>query len=342
MNHKQLLLTYVILLFGAFVSVAQNPIATLEHGGASKIFSGQGSLVEAYNASANGDRIYLSTGFFTPPPAIAKGIEITGAGHFPDSANVARRTFIMGGLQINKGADSLKLQGLYINGDINYDRDNSINYVSVIRCLLGNANFNSPSPLTNKNNCLYEDCFITGALHVYYGNNFKVKHCLINQYIGEVYSSSLIDGNIFFHPMDNLGTIYSSVIRNNIFLEDRNPYIFTNNGSTGNSIYNNVFVISNVNWGSNSSSDNYFGIPQSDIFVNQTGNSIDYTHIYHLKNPEKYIGTDGTQVGIYGGTTPFKEKGLPSNPQIIKKTIAEQTDANGNLKVDVTVKAQEY
>jgi hypothetical protein len=142
--------------------------------------------------------------------------------------------------------------------------------------------------------------------------------------------------------MDNLGTIYSSVIRNNIFLEDRNPYIFTNNGSTGNSIYNNVFVISNVNWGSNSSSDNYFGIPQSDIFVNQTGNSIDYTHNYHLKNPEKYIGTDGTQVGIYGGTTPFKEKGLPSNPQIIKKTIAEQTDANGNLKVDVTVKAQEY
>lgn len=90
-------------------AIAQVPVASLEHGENASVFYGQNSFVDAYNASANGDIIYLSTGFFNPPEHIGKSIKIIGAGHFPDSANVAKRTTILNGFNIFAGADSLLL-----------------------------------------------------------------------------------------------------------------------------------------------------------------------------------------------------------------------------------------
>jgi len=55
-----------------------------------------------------------------------------------------------------------------------------------------------------------------------------------------------------------------------------------------------------------------------------------------------YLGTDGTQIGIYGGSQPFKEKGMPSNPQVTEKIISTETDTNGNLQINITVKTQDY
>ena len=331
MKTKQLLLSCAIVLLCTIVSVAQNPVATLEHAGATQVFSGQNSFVEAYNASANGDQIYLSTGFFTPPPAIEKGIKIIGAGHFPDSLSVAKRTFVMGGLTINKGADSLRLEGMYINGDIRYQGDASINYVKIIRCRLVNANFNSNSTNASKNHCSFEECFIEGQIDFSnYGESLNIYHSVISSRLNNISGSALIEGNLFMFYEYLLININGSLIKNNIILS----HLFhPNYSSTSNTITNNLFVLSSIDFGTNSSSNNYLGVPQADIFINQTGNAIDYTHDYHLKNPEKYIGTDGTQVGLYGGTTPFKEKGLPSNPQVIKKNIADQTDANGNLPI---------
>ena len=111
--------------------------------------------------------------------------------------------------------------------------------------------------------------------------------------------------------------------------------------SDGNYIYNNIIVPNTISLGNNYSNLNYIGIQQSNIFISQTGNAFDYTHNYHLQNPSQYLGTDGTQVGIYGGTTPFKEKGAPSNPQITNRNIATQTDVNGNLQISISSKAQD-
>jgi hypothetical protein len=134
------------------------------------------------------------------------------------------------------------------------------------------------------------------------------------------------------------GFVKSSIIRNNIvFTQDPNTFF----NSTGNNITNNLFTRGAIDFVTNTNSGNYIGILQTNIFVNQSGSTIDYTHDYHLKNPTTYLGTDNTQVGIYGGTTPFKDRGLPSNPQVLKKSVATETDASGNLKINFTVKAQD-
>jgi len=344
MKTKQLFLSLAILLFCNIVSLSQNPVSTLEHDGTTQVFYGQGSFVDAYNASVSGDQIYLSTGFFAAPTSIAKGIKIIGASHFPDSANVAKRTFIIpafdgGGLRlnINAGADSLHLEGLYINGDIKYDAYNSINYVKVLRCRLSSAYFQSNSATATKSHCSFEECFIDGIDCAGYVTNLFVKHCILNSAIYNINGSALIDGNIFLSTSCIFNSVYSSIIKNNIVLSRDCVY---DGYSYGNSYFNNLFIRGSWDFPLNTANNNYLGIPQADIFINQTGNAIDYTHDYHLKNPEQYIGTDETQVGIYGGTTPFKEKGLPSNPQIINKNIADQTDTNGNLPINFTVKAQ--
>jgi len=332
-------------MFVVQTAIAQNPITTLEHAGTTTIFYGQNSLVDAYTASVNGDALYLSTGYFTAPTSIAKGIKIIGAGHFPDSANVAKRTMILSGITINKGADSLRLEGLYINGNINYQGDASINYVKVIRCGLASALFNSNSATASKNFCSYDECFIQGGINFNnYGTNLFIQHSIITSvrvYIGNwfelsvsnVNSSALILGNIFLaNTHFTFGNIKGSLIKNNIILNNGgSSYGFIGGETNSNIFTNNLFVRSTIDFGTNSYNNNYSNVSQANIFVNQTGNTINYNHDYHLKSPTTYLGTDGTQVGLYGGTTPFKDKGLPSNPQILTKTVGNQTDANGNL-----------
>lgn len=345
---------FIFLVLGIVCLIkvnAQNPVTTLQHNGITQVYYGQNSFSDALGAAVNGDTLVLSAGFFTAPTFISKGVKVYGSGHFPDSANVPKRTTIMSGLSINAGADSLRLEGLFINGDINYDANNSINYVSVIRCRLGSALFHSTSATASKNNCSYEECFIEGGINFFnYGNNLLIKHCIISGSViwGYYYyntasivnigSSGMVEGNIIISLSAYLFyNVHSSLIKNNIF------YTGGSHSCDANSFNNNIFLLQSdaVSFSNNSSNNNYFGVPQSSIFVNQTGNTIDYTHNYHLQNPSQYLGTDGTQVGIYGGTTPFKEKGTPSNPQITHRNIATQTDVNGNLQINISGKAQD-
>lgn len=335
---NKILLSVFLSLISFFIN-AQNPITTLEHAGNTTVFYGQNSLVDAYNASANGDDIYLSTGYFTAPSTIAKGIKIIGAGHFPDSLNVAKRTFILSELNINAGADSLRLEGMYINGGINYGRENSINYVKVIRCRFERVLSYSATVNASKNNCSFEECFIGGDMY-FSGNenNILISKCVINGGIFDI-KNAFINNNIMLRSGYSLFyRVNSCTVNNNIILYDGGNGLMEQ--CTGNVFNNNLFV-RNEELGINSSSHNYIGISQNNIFINQTGNAIDYNHDYHLKSPAAYVGTDGTQIGIYGGTIPFKDKGLPSNPQIITKNVGTQTDANGNLQISFSVKAQD-
>ncbi len=53
---------------------------------------------------------------------------------------------------------------------------------------------------------------------------------------------------------------------------------------------------------------------------------------------KKYLGSDGTEVGIYGGSLPFDP--TPTNPQIVKFNVAPKTTADGKLSIDIEVNAK--
>ena len=334
---KQILFTIICCCMMAIQSnTAQNQVTTLQHKGGTKVFYGLSSLKDAYTASVNGDTLYLSTGNFSAPTSIAKGLKIIGAGHFPDSAEVTRRTIITGRLTVSLGADSLRLEGLYINSFIIYDAGSPINYVKVIRCFFTGASFNSTTATDAKNNCSFEECFVEGNIDFNsYGDNLLVRNSIISGLIRNINRNALIDGNIFTNTTTSKtsSTLYNvdySEVRNNIFYVGAYSY----SGCPNSKFNKNMFLSSSF-----TITNNYtISSAASSIFKNITTDW--YSSDYHLKTPQSYPGTDGTQVGIYGGQS-FKEKGTPSNPTILYKTIAPRTDANGNLQISFQVKAQD-
>lgn len=62
------------------------------------------------------------------------------------------------------------------------------------------------------------------------------------------------------------------------------------------------------------------------------------TSTYELTEEAKkiYLGTDGTQIGIYGGSQPFSTK--LTIPRVVKRNIAGKTEA-GKLKVNIEVES---
>ena len=109
---------------------------------------------------------------------------------------------------------------------------------------------------------------------------------------------------------------------------------------------NNIFGFPDISSAFAFAKDNVFDVSPGSIFK-------DYTNILDLignykknklrilpNSPAKNAGTDGTDIGIYGGPRPWREGALSSNPHIQSKTIAPETDAQGRLNVNIRVKAQ--
>lgn len=63
----------------------------------------------------------------------------------------------------------------------------------------------------------------------------------------------------------------------------------------------------------------------------------DYTKELNDEAKAAFLGTDGTQVGMYGGPMPFSL--TPTYPQITKMEVAPKTTADGKLSVNIEVSA---
>ena len=113
---------------------------------------------------------------------------------------------------------------------------------------------------------------------------------------------------------------------------------------------NNVFQNNILNFalsGGTQTYSNNLQVHSDSIFVNDiTPYTINYGSNYHIR-PYLYTtastyATDGTEVGIYGGSEQFKFKEalVPRNPHIISKEIDQTTSADGKLRVKIKVSAQ--
>ena len=82
------------------------------------------------------------------------------------------------------------------------------------------------------------------------------------------------------------------------------------------------------------------------LFVNVSSTTFDYAYDYHLQatSPGKNAGTDGTDIGIYGGAYPFPSGGevpwqtsiKPYMPQILEMNVLNAViPLNDTLQVQV-------
>ncbi len=331
--------------FSCFMLSSQQKVALLSQG-VTTIFGGVNPFESAYQAAVDGDVIYLPGGTIPFPAVINKGVKIYGAGHYPDFTTAVNKTVLTGNLSIDENADNLHLEGVELTGTLTFVANKKVDHVVIARCRVGNIAYAGSATTPCEDNIIRE-CVVPGSIKMDNATSCIITNCLINGKI-ENANNVGISNNILFYNYNNTGgfayyvtfnNVDNCLISNNvIFRKAGGRYIF--NLSDLNTFSRNVFVYPPYEAGSNTFTDNFYNVDLTSFFVLQSDEAFDYTHNYHLQNPELYLGMDGSQVGIYGGLFPYKEGAVPANPQIINKVVSAQTNSDGQLNVDITVEAQ--
>jgi len=334
-----ILIASLILLAGT--GRAQSLIA-VQNGSTPSFYT---NLDSAITHTSEGDTLYLPGGSFSLHKTISKRLHIIGVGHHPDSAAVTMPTYITGDIYLNASASGGSMMGIDIVGTTYFGTSSAAENYTISRCKMNYIySFQSSWSCAPKNNRFYENVidfvyFTGGESNVFFNNIFKR--------LSDIGLYNVVNNNIFLWGLNVSEGFFirSSTFENNIFIST-----FLNssaNGKFDNNVFRNNLFVQNIGFPISTTSigfNNIVNQTRESIFVNQTGESFDYKHDYHLKSdsPGKRAGRDGTDVGIYGGPFPWKEGSIPSNPHFQSVKIGAKTDSSGNLNVKIKVAAQDH
>lgn len=340
---KKLFLSLVAMMI-ATVSFAQSSLlATLSHDGTVKTFYGAGALKSAHEAAANGDVITLSSGTFQAVN-ITKAITLRGSGMDADTLTNRDPTFISGDFTINIADDviqCLTIEGIYCNYKISYiNVKNPVFLKSRFKEITNNLNSGNSAKLYN---ATFIHCKVSDGLYLTSGSSASCLGCVLDHPHNSSNSVFEFANCVIITGLP--GTINNSNMKN-CFVHNTEYYeseAYTSISETT-TMFNNVGINTKnasgrlFKYATNSS--NKIVSKLSDFFKTYTG-KWDDNETFELTDEAKtkYLGTDGTQIGLYGGNLPFES--TPSNPQITKCNVASKSTADGKLSVDITIQAAE-
>lgn len=343
---KKTLLLFVAICCMA-LTYAQAPMAILTHGANMTPYYGGDALINAYNAAQDGDLITLSSGIFSSCN-ISKAITVRGAGMMTDTATGTTRTLISGDFMVvnHDSTKSVAFEGLYFGGVI---RPDSVWNFQFTKCYISeivnwahytsriwNSNFvHCIIPLFKARNFhnthFYNSVISEPSDNSYFSDGwqstdiFAFDHCIIKLFCNSTYGTTSVNKiystNSILVPWDTSNTAapantclnheYGIGITHNV-----TPFFHPAEYLDGHHLYN------------------YSDFDQ--VFV---GFNYDVTIFadYHLLPgvAATRIGSDGTQIGIYGGSMPFDPRIL--NPSIGHITVGGQTNDQGQLPVTIEV-----
>ncbi len=306
-------------LFFTMQATAQTQFATLVHNDTLSSFTGVDALSEAMAAAADGDVITLSSGTFNGC-TISKAITLRGAGMEADEQG--RQTRISGQISVNLTSKDLSLEGLFISNAISFATDNANVFLN--KCTINKVNPESISSYTKIRNFIVTNCKISnveksiGSVDLKAYNSYIAKvnqrgyYCFYNCIIDDGYSSASAN----YYP----GIYYNCILSGNHSFSGTADHCVT------------TFAV-DADHGSN----NYVVEDVTTLFSNYDAEATWYTRDLTLTDEAKtkYIGSDGTEVGIYGGSLPFSP--WLDRPFIKRLTVAPKSTRDGKLSVDIEV-----
>lgn len=334
---KKTLILLALLVVAVNNATAQKSVA-LHRNGTATIFYGDTPLTEAYDASQSGDTLYISGGSYPAPTTLDKGLIVIGAGYHPDSTSVTQKTYLTyaGNIIIGDNASNLYIEGIEFQGGLEKTTTSATN-LTIIRCKInGGLNFQGTGSPTNS---AIIQCDISQGVVLQGFTYSLISNCIFRNTL--YYSRNNIFRNnvILFGYYNNPPLIYChyNTFYNNIFSTDQGPCYY-NNTCQYNSFQRNIFRLASPFLGDYATDlENFKNVDLSTVYVNAPGGD------YHLLADAKvlYLGDDGTETGIYGGISPFKEGAVPINPHISRKSIVLSTENSGFLKISFKVTAQQ-
>lgn len=336
---KNILLSVMLML--SAVTFAQQQLATLNHNNDITVYYGADALVSAHNAAETGDIITLSSGVFNATN-ITKAVTIRGAGAWADASG--GNTVIRNGFNISAGGDDvhhLTLEGVYFLGGITVYNTNNPQFIKCYIHSMGMAygnNYYHTGQLLN--NASFINCIIASWCNDNtdsYANGTQFINSVVIESDCYGYSSDTYINCVLKKSPHNIS---SHLLQNCVLYCDYADSVAPANNST--TSFNCLYVQMNA---SDSSADDLFSPivghtlwtvrGMSNVFQSFNGSTEgeDFRLLDNIANT--YLGTDGTQIGIYGGTMPFDPH--VTSPLIRRITVAPRSNANGQLPVDIEV-----
>ena len=321
-------------LFYTVVAYAQGTdqvSAILQHGDTETIFIGNTGLAKAYEAAVDGDVIILSQGVFEPMNNMSKALTIYGAGFEDNAETNTATTTINGTVKLGDGSDTefdgIHIEGVKINGYLGLN--SQLKNVTIQRCCItNNVELNH-----NTENVTFRQCYMLGDILGQYkhANGLLISNCYVSKNINN------FSVNSFVHiDHSYMGNMYSRVYR------EYAQFLWTNsiiNKLSGDLPLGYAAIVKNCiffvdNYYNDVDLENCYRLNSvADIFAD--GENADYspTRTFELKDPETYVGTDGTPIGLSGGAGWNK---VPSNPYVSKvNTTLSGTQLNVTYEAGV-------
>lgn len=327
---KKLLLLLTLLLATAGATLAQSvQVATLTHEGGITSFTGSKALRQAYDAAADGDIITLSSGTFECVN-FEKRITVRGAGmgvKVNDSDPYIEPTILKGQYEIKADGDDkniFKLEGILSEERVSlqgvFEAQFSKCRFDYLDYSAGVGSFERASFI----NCILLGLIIPENSNInFFGCYLKDLNARFNNNTQHNITNCILDAGDSGRFNEN-----NCIIKNSIFLNTTESEFCDNKGTSFFSIWNGKIAKGSPFYNTQESHNNTIVPEGIQLFKEGT--------FYQLTDESKqYLGDDGTEVGIYGGSLPFDP--LPTNPQITKFKVAPKTTADGKLSVDIEV-----
>lgn len=323
----------------------------------------------AIAAAVAGDTIFVHGSQFTYSDfTITKRLVVIGAGY--NSNNQFNLPTTVSSINLNRdtglqNASGSVITGFLITSQIRNNGNPGVDNVTIFRNRINNVIYAynpSISGIYSNGWLIYNNIISQvqggsgGSTSSSSGNITIQNNIFTSGVFGFSMSSVLIDHNVF-HGGDALGTLYYATITNNIFVRTTgNVFSASVNFNTFNNNLSNLTTVSptaptnSFLGGTNSGAGNFVTVDP--LFVSVTNlNNYATTFDYRLQTSStvRNAGTDGTDLGIYGGTRSFPSGGasgsgfdtsaLPPIPQVTEVNIQNATLQPGS-QLNVNVKAK--
>lgn len=303
--------------------------ATLRQGDKTTVFYGNDGLKSALDAAAEGAEITLSSGTFNNPGGIVvNNINIYGQGFLNDDATGIPKTSVLGDLQIGAegvAAENISIEGIWIVSNLKF-MEGSKN-IQMVKC---RANLVYLSG--NAENVVLRQMYISNSID---GVNFTAAGMLVqNSYIADGFkrfssSSSVLADHCVAYIRD--------------YYNDRAAVTMSNCITWGTpSKWGSVFYncsLEEQQLDGRTYMNCYHGVIGGDLFSDANNCTWADNRTWELKEPETYVGNDGTQIGLLGGRYSLGDK-VPGVPRIVKSEIDDYTNAEGKLHLNIQAEAR--
>ncbi|HQW86370.1 MAG TPA: right-handed parallel beta-helix repeat-containing protein [Flavobacteriales bacterium] len=313
--------------------------------GAPQVFT---SIYDAVAGAQPNDKLYFSGGTFLADSGLTLTIPLhfIGAGIHPDSTSVTTPTILTtngnADFTFTTGASGSSFTGIRFNpgGEIYYGIDGTDDDpVDMLfeRCTFKFVRLGWVEPSTSSstfNECIfYDGIYASGGAATIDRSVVQGGPLNIFRPSGLIMSNSVILGQ-------RLQNSQNAIVQNCVFTYAGAPLWQVSGVQITNCIINGAGMFSNS--GGNTETNTIYSQTPAMTFVSETDGAYQFTDDLHLLpgSPGIGAGNDGTDIGLYGTSSPYKPGNVPYNPHFRNATIAPATNPDGTLPVNIRVAAQ--